>query len=154
MSTEVKQRCGGETTSVDAHLDPSGEDSLVVEDGVADPEVEVVVLDARPHTETGLEAARTGLQQSRLREGKCWTSVRKKTKFWLNPNRKLFYYLQKKSPNQGGQESGWRGSDIMRNGILLTILAFKTTNFMQCRFEFVLKNATFLKQKASSKTFS
>ena len=88
---------------MDAHLDPSGEDSLVVEDGVADPEVEVVVLDARPHTKTGLEAARTGLQQSRLREDKCWTSVRKKTKFWLNPNRKLFYYLQKKSPNQGGR---------------------------------------------------
>ena len=91
---------------MDVHLDPSGEDSLVVEDGVADPEVEVVVLDARPHTKPGLEAARTGLQQSRLREDKCWTSVRKKTKFWLNPNRKLFYHLQKKSPNQGGQESG------------------------------------------------
>jgi len=58
-------------------LDPSGEDSLVVEDGVADPEVEVVVLDARPHTKPGLEAARTGLQQSRLwllfRTGGSWS---------------------------------------------------------------------------------
>jgi len=46
-------------------LDPGGEDSLVVKDGVAH-EVEVVVLDARPHSEPGLEAARTGLQQGRL----------------------------------------------------------------------------------------
>ena len=78
----------------------------MVEDGVADPEVEVVVLDARPHTKPGLEAARTGLQQSRLREGKCWTSVRNKKTFWLNPNRKLFLLFTKKSPNQGGQGRG------------------------------------------------
>ena len=67
ISAEVKQRCGGGETNF-AHLDPSGEDSLVVEYGVAH-EVEVVVLDARPHSEPGLEAARTGLQQGRLGEG-------------------------------------------------------------------------------------
>lgn len=51
-------------------LDPGGEDSLVVEDGVADAEaVEVVVLDARSHAEPGLEATRPGLQESRLRKG-------------------------------------------------------------------------------------
>ena len=45
----------------------------MVEDGVAEAaEVEVVVLDARPHPEPGLEAARPGLQQSRLGEEKCW----------------------------------------------------------------------------------
>jgi len=54
-------------------LNTSCEDSLVVEDGVAEAaEVEVVVLDARPHPESGLEAARPGLQQSRLGEEKCW----------------------------------------------------------------------------------
>jgi hypothetical protein len=49
-------------------LNPGGEDGLVVEDGVADAaEVEVVVLDSRSHTEPGLETARSGLQQGRLR---------------------------------------------------------------------------------------
>ena len=51
-----------------SHLNPSGEDSLVVEDGVA--KVEVVVLNARPHSEPRLQAARTGLQQGRLGEEK------------------------------------------------------------------------------------
>ena len=60
LSTEGERR----------HLDPGGEDSLVVEDGVADAEaVEVVVLDARSHAEPGLEATRPGLQESRLRKG-------------------------------------------------------------------------------------
>ena len=68
ISTEEKR--GGDKSS---HLNSSGEDSLVVEDGVAEAaEVEVVVLDARPHPEPGLEAARPGLQQSRLGEEKCW----------------------------------------------------------------------------------
>lgn len=51
----------------------------MVEDGVADAaEVEVVVLDARPHPEPGLEAARPGLQQSRLGEEKCWRGRKEK----------------------------------------------------------------------------
>ena len=40
----------------------------MVEDGVA--KVEVVVLNARPHSEPRLQAARPGLQQSRLGEEK------------------------------------------------------------------------------------
>ena len=82
-STDVPQHVGTHRVSteermvgesfVDGHLNTSGEDSLVMEDGVAEAaEVEVVVLDARPHPEPGLEAARPGLQQSRLGEEKCW----------------------------------------------------------------------------------
>ena len=54
--------------SKDFHLNPSGEDSLVVEDGVA--KVEVVVLNAWSYSEPRLQAARTGLQQGRLGEEK------------------------------------------------------------------------------------
>ena len=77
-----------------------------MEDGVAEAaEVEVVVLDARPHPEPGLEAARPGLQQSRLgggemleREGKGGTSV-KETK----PKAALYIY---KKPKPGGKGRG------------------------------------------------
>ena len=53
----------------------------MVEDGVADPEVEVVVLDPRSHTEPRLQAASSGLQKGRLGEEKCWTGGRKKKEF-------------------------------------------------------------------------
>ena len=88
----------------DGHLNPGGEDGLVVEDGVADAaEVEVVVLDARSHTEPGLEAARSGLQQGRLGEEKCWREGGQGRNFGEeNQTESCFIYLQK-CPNQGGR---------------------------------------------------
>ena len=48
------------------YLYSCGEDSLVVKDGVAESQVEVVVLDAGSHPEPRFEAARARLQESRL----------------------------------------------------------------------------------------
>ena len=55
--------------------------------------------------------------------------------------------IYKKAQTGGEGEGLKRKRYILRNGILLTILSFKTKNFRQCPFDFFFKNVTFFWNK-------
>ena len=63
-----------------------------------------------------------------------------------NQTESCFIYLQK-AQTRGVGEGLKRKRYILRNGISLTILPFKTKNFRQCPFDFFFKNVTFFWNK-------
>ena len=88
---------------MDVHLDPGGEDGLVVEDSVAQVgQVQVVVLDPRPHTKPWLQAARPGLQKSRLgEEKKVGQGGGERGIFGENQTESCFIFIYKKAQTGG-----------------------------------------------------
>ena len=90
---------------MDVHLDPGGEDGLVVEDGVAQvAQVQVVVLDPRPHTKPWLQTARPGLQKSRLgEEKKVGQGGGERGIFGENQTESCFIFIYKKAQTRGGR---------------------------------------------------